>query len=190
MVAKGWKLPKRSVPKQNLAISFFFFNCHCQQFDSLEVSALKLWVKKNILVYLKRECQSLRGKEGMSFATFLVYSLGLWIALNACLFQLLISWAALFVKLAFLRWPLASDVCLGINTIFVFRYESTDMCWIFYFKSFSCTCEIISVKIPVLLSSDETNCQLHKAKINILPHSPQVIVVIWGVSLSYSNLWE
>lgn len=135
-----------------------------------------------MLVYLGRGCQSLRGKEGVSSATFL----GLWIALNACLFQLLIPWAALFVKLVFLRWPLVSNVCLGINAGFFFWYESTDTCWIFCFRSFSCTCEITSVMIPVLLSSDETKCQLHKAKINILPCSLQVIAAIWGVSLSYS----
>lgn len=163
---KWVKLPKRSVPKQNLGNIFLFFHCHCQQFDSLEVGALKLWVKKSMLVYLRRGCQSLRGKEGVSSATFL----GLWIALNACLFQLLIPWAALFVKLVLLRWPLVSNVYLNsINAVCFFRYESSDTCWIFYLRSFSHTCEITSVMIPVLLSSDETKCQLHKAKINILP---------------------
>lgn len=88
------------------------------------------------------------------------------------------SLSSTICKADVLEGPLVSNVFLSINAIFFFRYESTDTCWIFYFGSSSCTCEITTVKILVLLSSDETNCQLHKAKINRVPGSVQVIVAI------------
>lgn len=60
--------------------------------------------------------------RNLSSAAFLIYALGLRIALNACLFQLLYSQAALFVKPGFSKWSLVSYVFLSINNI-----SSSDM---------------------------------------------------------------
>lgn len=149
-----------------------------------------------MLLYFTRGCWHLRGGgRNLSSAAFLVYALGLWIAHNACLLHLLFSPSSTICNID------VFEMAFGFNFIFFkykwyfFRYESTGICWIFYLGSSSCTCEVTSVQTLVLLSSDKSSCQSYKAKINLLPRSPQLIAAVWGVFsvpvMEYhSNLWE